>query len=1113
MVSGVSEVPTPGAIAGVLRTRLLPPRLPPGCVRRHGLIERIHEGLRGRLVAIVAGAGYGKTTVLVQALQELDVPWVWISCDERVRTPKLLISHVLAGLADRFPGVGTGVGLNGSVEDQIAQVANEVASTVGDDFILAFDDVHCLDAEAVLPALSQLSRDLPPNVHLAMASRQALRLPGALLAPGGTTEIDERSLVFSYDETVALLGEEDGAANGVSELHDATEGWVSGLLLASRPGGGAAPRPRVDAAPHFDYLAAEVVAGLPADLRAFLLDTAVLDRFTPELAGTVASRPDARAVIARLLDEHLFITRLSAAGEWYRYHHLFTAFLRGLLEREGPERVSAAHRGAAEAWLAIGDHQEAVSHYLEINAHAEAAAALEPIAEALVPTAEAANLVGWLARIPQPIWERRPGIKLAYALMQYLRGRPREAFAAWDEAIEALIAAGAHARASAATYRFHQAMITAGTRPRLRIDSGERLISRLEDDGPALALVRLMLGIGYAHACQPAEATRQFERALAVASPDEALMMEPLIDALEAFYMDYPAGRITTSLGRIDAALAQLEMIETTEASMLRAFVEGYRAAIHADCGRARQALEEADGVLDLSESLGMRAAAEMHATWWRLTALWELERWDELAALAGRVGPGTMSGGMTSFGFRYSAALAAAAAVRGDPQAALAAIATGRAELEAFGDCCDTSLVLCDLSRAASLAGQRGLAVELAEEAHEVAARYGFDWHAARAALLAAAGHGPGPAGDARLAEALELTDRLGLLDLWTRRERGHAAGLLARGIADGLGPPGTAARIAAACGRDVLHATLDGLMDAGAPARAALASAIDEACDVDPETLRELLADPAPEVAAAADRARRILEGRPRPAIRITTFGGLAIHRSGQRVPDSAFGRPKAKVLLAALLCSGERGANRDILLDDLWGGTRPNSRVLDTTLHELRRALEPLMPARARGSLVVKDGESYALRLGPRDWWDADEFRRSARAAIESADLDAMLAAEALWTGDFLPELRDEDWVDASRAELERIRVELLEALAERLLAARRPAAAIDRYQTLVGIDQLRESWHRALMQAYFRAGDRAMALRQFHACRRALKDELAIEPSRATRDLYDRLLSRD
>ncbi|HTI35624.1 MAG TPA: hypothetical protein VL422_18255, partial [Miltoncostaea sp.] len=348
-----TERPAPAGSPGVLRTRLLPPRLPPNAVARPALVARVHRGFGGRVVALVAGAGYGKTTLLVQALETSPTPWVWLSCDARLRSPEMLLAHVAAGIAEAFPGVASALPPGGTAEDQIAALANELVATIPDDFVLALDDVHALDGP-VGEALALLAADLPPNVHLALTGRRALGPALARSAAGGVVVIGEEELAFSFDEAAALLEDAPGdlAEDAIGEIHDRTEGWVAGLLLATRSGaaGGGA---RVAGGAHFDYLAEEVLGGLPDDVQRFLLDTSVLERFTAAHAAAVSGRADAREVIRGLVDRHLFIVQ--AEGGWHRYHHLFHAFLRRHLAEHEPESLPGLHLKAGHAWEASGD--------------------------------------------------------------------------------------------------------------------------------------------------------------------------------------------------------------------------------------------------------------------------------------------------------------------------------------------------------------------------------------------------------------------------------------------------------------------------------------------------------------------------------------------------------------------------------------------------------------------------------------------------------------------------------------------------------------------------------------------------------------------------------------
>jgi hypothetical protein len=339
--------------------------------------------------------------------------------------------------------------------------------------------------------------------------------------------------------------------------------------------------------------------------------------------------------------------------------------------------------------------------------------------------------------------------------------------------------------------------------------------------------------------------------ALERSGPAQLALLKPCADMLRGYIL-YPRGELGPALRMVDEGLARIEAIEDRSASMIRALGIGFRAVIFADVGRYRDCLREAEALMDLSESLGMRPSTEMLTLWWRLiahTGLGDREALVALAAVAGRVSP---DGGTTNFAFRYSPFCARAATLEGDHERARSYIEIGREELRSFGDSHDGPMALAELALAARANGDEALFPELADECRDDAARLGLDWHRARGTLLGAVAHGPGAIGDARLEEALALTEERGLEVLWTRRQRDFAGPLLARAIAAGLGPEGTAPRLAAACGREVLHHCAEEL--ASAPPDGGH-EATRQACPAEIDRTR------------AAGRAARIIRREPRP------------------------------------------------------------------------------------------------------------------------------------------------------------------------------------------------------------------------------------------------------
>jgi DNA-binding SARP family transcriptional activator len=188
----------------------------------------------------------------------------------------------------------------------------------------------------------------------------------------------------------------------------------------------------------------------------------------------------------------------------------------------------------------------------------------------------------------------------------------------------------------------------------------------------------------------------------------------------------------------------------------------------------------------------------------------------------------------------------------------------------------------------------------------------------------------------------------------------------------------------------------------------------------------------------------------------------------------------------------------------------------RAFGVTLHGLRRALEPELPRGATGSVIELRGDAYRLALAPGDGFDVSDFLRLAREPHPDESpaerLRRLRAAEGAYAGPLYPEWPYAEWAAERRAEVEAAyrSVEEQLALATEDVA---PGEAVERYRRLVEREPEREQWHRGLMRAHAAAGDLALALRQYHACRAVLVRELGVEPGPETRALYRRLLVSD
>ncbi|MFE7132072.1 BTAD domain-containing putative transcriptional regulator [Streptomyces sp. NPDC057638] len=167
---------------------------------------------------------------------------------------------------------------------------------------------------------------------------------------------------------------------------------------------------------------------------------------------------------------------------------------------------------------------------------------------------------------------------------------------------------------------------------------------------------------------------------------------------------------------------------------------------------------------------------------------------------------------------------------------------------------------------------------------------------------------------------------------------------------------------------------------------------------------------------------------------------------------------------------------------LRSSLWRATRTGHPLIDTSTHELA----------VSGNITVDLHEAVI---------------RAHRLLDVSRPCDDILTTQtrADLSADLLPEWSENEWVLMEQEQYHQLRLYALEAMAERLTAARRHGEAVAAGLAAVRAEPLRESAHRVLVKAHLAAGNRGAALRQYEQCRRVLYEELGLEPSVSLRNL--------
>ena len=370
----------------VQRHLIAVPRPAGSRVQRAALLRRL-ESAGEPLVLLVAPSGFGKTSLLAQWATATDAQVAWLSCDETDGEPAQFWSRLTASLAARWPAMGSDAALiveRSSWDDPelVDALARDLADLPAPAAVV-IDDAQF--AEASQRTLASVAQRLPGHVRLLVASQHnpvfstsRLRLAGVI------TELRAGDLAFTGVEVEQLLELSGLGCEPIDgrRLRSLTEGWPAGLqmaVLAMRAGGD--PREVIDAFASTtqeasDYLANEVLNRLPSDLAGFLMSICVLDEFDAQLCQAVSGADDARRLLGRVVADDLFIHQVDRAGERFRLHQMFAAFLRARLKSLGGTQFREAHLRAAAALRERGDRLGALRHAMAVADMQLAAAVL-----------------------------------------------------------------------------------------------------------------------------------------------------------------------------------------------------------------------------------------------------------------------------------------------------------------------------------------------------------------------------------------------------------------------------------------------------------------------------------------------------------------------------------------------------------------------------------------------------------------------------------------------------------------------------------------------------------------------------------------------------------------
>ena len=1075
------------AVYPLINTKIRTPRRRQNSLRRERLLSFVHSHIQCKLILIAAGAGYGKTSLIIDYAHDTDLPVCWYSLDAGDKQLRTFVTYLVHSLRQRFPQFGQALL---DLVDQVEQAPEEqgedidllsrllvdaIEQTIRQYFVLVLDDYHeVIDSEPVNALLDALLRYLPENCHIILASRgipRRLTLT-RLVARREVTGLGQEDLRFTPPEIYALLrsmGDAGLTQEQTRILAERTEGWITGVLLAAQAAwGGAAPDIlRITGATGgvFAYMAEEILERQPSSWQRFLLGSALLTEMTPPLCDALLEIDNSAQILLELSERNLFTFPLDAEGNWYQYHQLFREFLLASLERSDPSGCRELRLRHAQLMANRGNWSRAVDSYLLAGAPTEAAEAIDLAAQEMFTAGKWTVLRDWIDQLPQDVLNQHPRLLFFSARVHTEMGNLTQASVTFDRAQQRYLER--HDRVGAA-----RAMVQNGVVQRLRgrlkeaLQTCETVLQMVGDlDGFTAMQAHRNIGICYAMLGHVSEGVGELQAGLELAevNADETNaaqiahdmgvmeMMRGQLGSAQNQYrralgywrkvgnasalastlqslgvVQHHLGQYAESEARFQEALARAREVRDTR---VEAYALASQGDLYRDTGRYQDARASYTPAVDLAaaneDTRLVVYLLDALANTWRLQGdVAEAKRL--LSEASSQVREEEMS---------YEAGLAkltygVIAWQEGLVDTAEARLSEARALFaasEAKRELARTNLYLAACARSAA---RDAVAVTLLEEVAQLAAELGTQQFVQ--------------------AEMPTLSSLL----LYAQEQDVHGISY---------------SRIRL----DAEHTK--------APDRP-LGAGVEEA--------------------VAGERPRQIAGGRSTSFMFLGLDGGQIL-KDEQLVTD--WESLSARVM-AFLFAAYPNGLSRERVIDLLWPEVSPakGNSLFHSSMYRLRGALTKDIIVHYRGVYRLNPTLTY--------YYDVTEFERLATLGLEeSAEAQAARRRSlGLCHTPFL-EICDGEWCLEIRQRLQRQMLDLA-ILEGRTLALAGEFRESERYYLrALSLDSFDERAHRGIIWCRASARDRSGALRQFQECNRILQDELGVEPSSETVALHKAILA--
>ncbi len=1093
-----------------LKTKLSIPGLPDSTAR-HRLNKLFKEIRSTKLITIVAGAGYGKTTVAAQACRQQSLDTVWYCLDGMDRNIFVFIHYLVAGIRKHYKNFGektlkrintyqeeftTTEQLRIDYQSVLMILLNEMEQIVCTHLAIVLDDFHLIQEHRDIDAAIKLIlKYLPPKIHLIVVGRKKINLDlSNLISKRDAFEITEKDLMFDLEEMDILYKQVFNISLQQSDLEllrRKTGGWAAGLVLFqyrvrnldSEGVRKQLSRLKGDNRIFGEYLETNIFNLLPADTRSFLINTSILSNLETSFCNQLLGIGNSKEILSCLEKSHLFTFSTNENHNTYCYHHLFRDYLEAQLRQQSDESIiKKLHSRAALLWAARGEANEAIHHYIEAQEYPPACRLIVDFGEHLAQTGQVNKLLIYLEAIPETVFKEMPMLTYLWGDALVLKGKLPDALLSFESARKLFETAGDLDNAGRCLMRAATIYYIQGDYTKAEGIFRE-FIERVEPGSDAYFFSLGSLIFIAARTGDVELADNWYETANTAMAKQEENHWSGFIfvNYAERFIHSHEFDQ-AIHYGRRSLKIAarfkcHLQAVKSCH----------LLAKIYLNLGEYDQSCQTALEGIRISEKYGFLAPAYANCL----------------------IVAGLATAGLGHFSRALSycrTALTVCEQTECDFTEAMAyyTISTVYRMIDDFDGC--------EVSARRALA-----AIERTAFDHEkqyltfVLARILLEKKRTQEAV--------------RLIESIDnlfsaspsLIRRVFIFHMrlnWMTNRVKDAKSWLCKAL--DFQPP---------YGKDFLlineHDWIVPLLaelHADQKYQREIESLLPSFDIEDLEVLNKLSSSKRIKIRKAAKACLETVGKFAREALHIQCLGVFTLYRGEAEIASDSWRSGKAKLLFKYLAYQSSKGyVSKDQLLELLWPDQNPSVTVkrLHVALTAIRKTIEPELASGKPSTYLLRNGDTYRLDLGHNGYMDVAAFDQTLTTAAKVTEPEELLRlylkAEAIYQGPLFEEDPYEQWCMNEREHYQQKYLNLLSNMADLYCDMSNPVKGIEYLRRALTVDAYSEDIYCRLMDLYHQIGNRFMAIKTYELCKRKMESDFECPLSDETKRLYLDIIS--